>query len=82
MSGLKERRVRNMVSNKTKAGGKLPGLEGIPLPQGADSSSRWLIAAVLAAGKDGCTCDACQLLKKFGGALSTAMLKESNDGGD
>ena len=67
---------------KTKGTGKISGLEGLPLPQGADVSTRWLIAAVLAAGKDGCDCDSCQLLKKFGGALSSAMLKEGDSGGD
>jgi len=57
-------------------------IPNIPLPQGADSSSRLLIAAVLAAGKNGCGCDSCRLLKRFGGALSEAMLKESEVGGD
>ena len=32
--------------------------------------------AVLAAGKSGCTCDSCRLLKKFGGEVSAALLKE------
>ncbi len=64
----------------TKIG--IPDLTGIPIPGGADSGTKWLIAAVLAAGKDGCNCDSSQLLKRFGGALSTAMLKESESGGD
>ena len=54
----------------------------LPLPAGADSGSRWLIAAVLAAGKDGCECDSCKLLKRFGGAMSEAMLKEEAGSGD
>lgn len=63
---------------------KKPALEipNMPLPQGADSVTRWLIAAVLAAGKDGCECDACKLLKRFGGAMSEAMLKEGEGSGD
>ena len=51
------------------------------IPGGADSGTRWLIAAVLAAGKDGCECPACQLLKRFGSALSETMLKEGDGGG-
>lgn len=48
---------------------------------GADQAGvKWLIAAVLAAGKDGCECDSCKLLKKFGGELSGALLKEENNG--
>ena len=54
----------------------------LPLPGGDQTGARWLIAAVLAAGNDGCTCNACQLLKKFGGEMSSAMLKETADGGD
>jgi len=54
----------------------------LPLPQGMDSSSKWLIAAVLAAGKEDCECDSCKLLKKFGGSLSSAMLQEGAEGGD
>ena len=57
-------------------------IPGIPVPGGADSGSKWLIAAVLAAGKNGCTCDACQLLKRFGGALSAAMLRDGEASGD
>ncbi len=54
----------------------------IAIPGGADSSTKWLIGAVLAAGKDGCECDSCKLLKKFGGAMSEALLKEGVEGGD
>jgi hypothetical protein len=53
----------------------------LPMPAGADAGSKWLIAAVLAAGKDNCECDACKLLKRFGGAMSEAMLQEVGDGG-
>lgn len=60
----------------------IPSLEGIPLPGGDAGGTKWLIAAVLAAGKDGCNCPSCQLLKKFGTALSDAMLKEEAPGGD
>jgi hypothetical protein len=59
----------------------IPNIGNIPLPQGADSGTKWLIAAVLAAGKDGCECDACKLLKRFGGELSSAMLKEGEADG-
>jgi len=52
-------------------------LSHLPLPQGDQSGSKWLIAAVLAAGQDGCACSACKLLKKFGAELSTALLQES-----
>ena len=47
---------------------------------GDSSGAKWLISAVLAAGQNGCVCPACQLLKKFGGELSAAMLKESTGG--
>ena len=59
----------------------IPSIGNIPLPQGADAGTKWLIAAVLAAGKDGCECDACKLLKRFGGELSSAMLKEGEADG-
>lgn len=71
-----------MVTSKRVARTSMPDLGHIPLPQGADSGSKWLIAAVLAAGKDGCECDSCKLLKRFGGAMSEAMLKEDEAGGD
>jgi len=54
----------------------------LPMPGGDAGGTKWLIAAVLAAGKDGCECDACKLLKRFGGELSAAMLKEPENGGD
>ncbi len=59
----------------------LPDIGNLPMPAGDNSGSKWLIAAVLAAGKDGCNCDSCQLLKKFGGELSAALLKEGDGGG-
>ncbi len=70
-----------MVQPRAKKG---PGLQlpDIQIPGGADSGTKWLIGAVLSAGKDGCECDSCRLLKKFGGAMSEAMLKESEPGGD
>lgn len=54
----------------------------IPMPGGADGGTKWLIGAVLAAGQDGCDCPACQMLKKFGGALSKSLLQEEGDGGN
>ena len=48
----------------------------LPIPQGDAAGTKWLIAAVLAAGKDGCACDSCRLLKKFGGECLAALLKE------
>jgi hypothetical protein len=69
-----------MDPSKAKKGAlKVPELT---IPGGADPGSKWLIAAVLAAGKDGCNCDSCQLLKKFGGAMSAALLKEEASSGD
>jgi len=58
-----------------------PGSLSLPLPQGSDQYARYLITAVLVAGKDGCTCESCQLLKKFGGVLGEAMLKEESPSG-
>lgn len=50
---------------------------------GADpAGSKWLIGAVLAAGQDGCECDCCKLLKKFGAAMSKAVLQEVDTHGD
>lgn len=71
-----------MVQKKSAL--KLPDMGGmnIPMPGGGEAGTKWLIAAVLAAGKDGCNCDSCQLLKRFGGALSSAMLKEEVESGD
>lgn len=54
----------------------------IAIPGGADQGSKWLIGAVLAAGQDGCNCPSCQLLKKFGGVMSAALLKEEPTSGD
>jgi hypothetical protein len=54
----------------------------LPMPVGADDGSKCLIAAVLAAGKDGCKCDSCKLLRRFGASMSEAMLKEVTNGGD
>jgi len=54
----------------------------MPMPQADAAGTKWLIAAVLAAGKDGCTCNSCQLLKKFGSAMSDAMLQEVAKSGD
>jgi hypothetical protein len=59
----------------------IPQSLSLPLPQGSDQYARYLITAVLVAGKDGCTCESCQLLKKFGGVLGEAMLKEESPSG-
>ena len=45
-----------------------------------EQSAKLLIAAVLAAGQNGCNCSSCQLLKKFGGFMSDAVLKEVQSG--
>ncbi len=71
-----------MVQQKRILKQSMPDIPMIPMPGGDTGGAKWLIAAVLAAGKDGCECDACKLLKRFGGELSTAMLKESEHGGD
>lgn len=71
-----------MVTPRQKQKQIPPNLGHLPLPGGDAGGTKWLIAAVLAAGKDDCTCDSCQLLKRFGGALSTAMLKEEPESGD
>lgn len=42
----------------------------------SEQSAKLLIAAVLAAGQNGCNCPSCQLLKRFGGFMSDAVLKE------
>jgi len=69
-----------MVQQRSKP--KLPVMPNLPLA-GADSEqAKYMIAAVLAAGKDGCTCDACQLLKRFGGEMSRMILQEVSHGGD
>lgn len=65
--------------SQVKQGLELPN---IPFGGGDASGTKWLIAAVLAAGKDGCQCPSCQFLKRFGGALSDAMLKEGQSSGD
>ena len=50
---------------------------GLPTALGdSEQSAKLLIAAVLAAGQNGCTCSSCQLLKRFGGFMSEAVLKE------
>lgn len=70
-----------MVQPKRVVKAPAPSMPMLPMPAGADAGSRWLIAAVLAAGKDGCECDACKLLKRFGGAMSEAMLQETGGNG-
>ena len=45
-----------------------------------EQSAKLLIAAVLAAGQNGCNCSSCQLLKRFGGFMSDAVLKEVQSG--
>ena len=66
-----------MVTPRQPKKPPLLDMGSLPMPQGADSSTKWLIAAVLAAGKDNCECPSCQLLKRFGTALSTALLQEA-----
>ncbi len=70
-----------MVTNRPP--GRKPAIDmsKIPIPGGADSGSKYLIGAILAAGQDGCTCTACMLLKKAGCSLTKALLTEDNDGG-
>ena len=53
-----------------------PLVGNLPMLGGDESGAKWLIGAVLAAGKDGCQCDSCKLLKRFGSKLSEAMLEE------
>ncbi len=48
----------------------------LPQAEGNEQSAKLLIAAVLAAGQNGCSCPSCQLLKRFGGFMSDAVLKE------
>lgn len=55
-----------------------PGVPEVPLPRGADPTSKRLIAAILAAGQDGCKCTACQLLRKMGSDISKHMLDDDN----
>jgi hypothetical protein len=57
-------------------------IPGAPNLLGTDNldQAKILIGAVLAAGQDGCTCTACQLLKKFGGFMSKAVLEEVDSG--
>ena len=71
-----------MTTPRRVAKTPVPNLMNLPMPAGADSGSKWLITAMLVAGKDGCECDSCKLLKRFGGAMSEAMLKEGDGGGD
>ena len=54
----------------------MPGVDHVPMPQGAEPNSKRLIAAILAAGKDGCECQTCQLMKRFGEDLSNQMIDE------
>lgn len=71
-----------MTTNRTER--RHPQLKAPNLPlSGSDGAqSRYMIAAILAAGKDGCTCEACQYLKQFSGELIPALLKEVSGGGD
>lgn len=61
---------------------QMPDLSHLPIGGADQAGTKWLIGAVLAAGKDGCQCDSCKLLKKFGGAMSAALVKEDDSGGD
>lgn len=54
---------------------------GLPEAMGGnEQSAKLLIAAVIAAGQNGCNCSSCQLLKKFGGFMSDAILQEVQSG--
>ena len=66
-----------MVTKRIKSN---PGLDlsHLPINGSEPAGTKWLIGAVLAAGKDGCACTSCQLLKKFGGVMSEALLKEGD----
>jgi len=59
-----------------------PGSLNFPMPTGDSPGTKYLIGAVLVAGKNDCQCEACQLLKKFRDELGTALLKEETPGGD
>lgn len=71
-----------MVQAKRIPKATMPNIPSFPLPGGDAAGTKWLIAAILAAGKDSCDCPSCQLLKRFGSALSEVMLKEGEGGGD
>ncbi len=70
-----------MVTRK-RATGNIPGLDHFPVNSGDQPGMKYLIAAVFAAGKDGCECEACKLLKRFGGELSTMVLEAKENGSD
>lgn len=63
-------------------GAPIPGTDNtaqdlhLPLGKGIDPSAKLLIAAMLAAGQNNCTCNTCQLMRKLGGSLSNVMMKE------
>lgn len=65
-----------MVSRTRIGKTGLPPVDLLPGQAGDSQGSKLLIAAVLAAGKNGCECDACKLLKRFGTALSDSVLVE------
>ena len=69
-----------MVTQTQMGGGGIPPLPGNLLGGGNEQSAKLLIAAVLAAGQNGCNCPSCQLLKRFGGFMSDAVLKEVQSG--
>ena len=62
--------------------GKTPGIP-TPIPPGllgsaTEGQAKLLIGAVLAAGQNTCSCTACQLLRRFGGFMSKALLEEDS----
>ena len=56
-------------------------LPNLPIPQGDMSGSKYIIGAVLEAFQSNCDCKSCQLLKRFAGDLSAALLKEEPESG-
>jgi hypothetical protein len=70
------------MAKQAQPGSQSLDLAHLPIPGGDQAGTKWLIGAVLAAGQNGCECTSCKLLKKFGGAMSQALIKEDEDGGD
>ena len=59
-----------------------PTLPHLPMTDGAQPGAKYLIAAMFAAGKDGCECECCQLMNKARSEFSSVMLQEVKAGGD
>ena len=69
------------MQGKTRTKGPIPDLAHLPIGGSDNAGTRWLIGAVLPAGKDGCECDSCKLLRKFGAAMSQQLIQEDDNGG-